>query len=76
MNADVQATEYMVGGFKHQGRACPMGTSERSYRSGIDLRNDKRDQIRIAPMRDSDIGPGLLSNSIKEVEKWIRDALG
>ena len=76
LNADVQATEYMVGGFKHQGRACPMGTSERSYRLGIDLRNNKRDQIRIAPMRDSDIEPDLLSNSIKEVEKWIRNALG
>ena len=53
-----------------------MGTSECSARLGIELRNNRRDQIRIAPMRDSGLEPGILLNNIGLIEKWIKDTLG
>ena len=37
--------------------------------------NHKWNQIRIAPMRGSNLGQNELSGKIKEVEKWIRETL-
>ena len=76
LNAEVWATEYKDSGFKNQSRTYLMGTSERSARLGIELKNNRRDCIRIAPMRDSGLEPGILFSNIGLIEKWIRDTLG
>ena len=76
LNAETWATEYMNGGFKQQNRKGIMDTSERNLRLGIKFRNVRRHQIRIAPMKESGIQPGLLSEKVSEVERWVRDTLG
>ena len=47
----------------------------RMNRLGIENKNHKWNQIRIAPMRGSNLGQNELSGKIKEVEKWIRETL-
>ena len=76
LNAKIMATEYFGGGAKQFNRPETTDTLERNRRLGIKLRNNRRHQIRIAPMRDSGIRPGLLSEKVCEVERWIRDTLG
>ena len=50
--------------------------NDRNRRLGIKLKNPKRSWIRIAPVKDSNIKPGLLSEKVREVDKWIHDTLG
>ena len=45
----------------------------RNLRLGIEVKNHRRNQIRIAPVKGSNMEPGLLSGRIREVEKWIKD---
>ena len=52
-----------------------MKDSDRIRRLGIESKNCRRNQIRIAPMRGSDMPPDLLAGKIVEVEKWVRDTL-
>ena len=48
---------------------------DRNRRLGIEPKNSRRNQIRIAPMRGSNIPPNFLAGKIAEVEKWVRDTL-
>ena len=50
--------------------------SERNHHLGIKPKNNRRQQIRIAPMKNSGITPGLLAEKVEEVGRWIRDTLG
>ena len=52
-----------------------MMDSDRMSRLGIESKNIRRNQIRITPMRGSDMPPDLLAGKIVEVEKWVRDTL-
>ena len=49
--------------------------NDRNLRLGIDCKNYRWNQIRIAPTRGSNLGENVLSGKIKEVEKWIRETL-
>ena len=52
-----------------------MSQSDRCRRLGIEPINNRRNQIRIAPMRGSDLPRNFLAGKIVEVEKWVRDTL-
>ena len=52
-----------------------MKDSDRISRLGIESKNFRRNQIRITPMRGSDMPLDLLAGKIVEVEKWVRDTL-
>ena len=49
--------------------------NDRNIRLGIENKNPRWNQIRIAPMRGSNLGQNALSGKIKAVEKWIRETL-
>ena len=76
LDADVQAVEYKKSENPFQRRRVNlMNERERNRRLGIDSRNNWRNQIRIAPMRGSNLPDKVLAGRISEVEKWIRDTL-
>ena len=76
LNGDSPAEEYNR---KHNTRksADQVGAkdSDRCRRLGIESWNNKRNYIRIAPMRGSDLPGSFLSQKIGVVEKWIKDTL-
>ena len=49
--------------------------SDRKGRLGIVSKNHKRNWIRIAPMKGSNIAPNVLADKVDQVEKWVRDSL-
>ena len=76
LNANIQALEFKNN---HDLLGCRkpriLTDSDRNKRLGIISNNSKRNQIRIAPMRGSNIPPNVLAGKVIEVEKWIRDTL-
>ena len=50
-------------------------TSERIHRLGLEIKNFKQNWRRIAPMKNSKITSGLLSEKIPEVQRWVKDTL-
>ena len=77
LNSDGQAVEFQRWRSKiGRHKANLNSENERNRRLGIETRNNLRNQIRIAPMRGSNIQPDVLAGKIVEVEKWIRDTLG
>ena len=53
-----------------------MWEGDRERRLGIESKNNRRNHIRIAPMRGTKMPPNFLAGRINEVEKWIRNTLG
>ena len=47
----------------------------RIHRLGLEIKNFKKNWIRIAPMKNSKIPSGLLSEKIPEVYRWVKDTL-
>ena len=78
LNTKVQAVEYKMKGCSPSNEQTKKLTkdNDRNRRLGIQLKNPKRSWIRIAPVKDSNIQPGLLSERVCEVDRWIRDTLG
>ena len=83
LNVEDQAVEWSnhEGKFSHDKKKWNnrkrwrMKDSDRISRLGIESKNFRRNQIRIAPMRGSDMPLDLLAGKIVEVEKWVRDTL-
>ena len=77
LNADTPAKEFKKSvGLRGGGcKIDPLEETDRNQRLGILFKNHKRNQIRIAPMRDSKLKPNVLPGKIAEVEKWVRDTL-
>ena len=76
LNSKDQAVEYKPSmGFKPQNRTKLTEAEERHLRLGIKVKNSRRDQIRIAPLQDCVMQPGLLSKRIDDVRKWVQNAL-
>ena len=48
---------------------------ERDRRLGVELQNNRRSYIRIAPSKDNPGEKGFLSEKINSVEKWIKNTL-
>lgn len=76
LNANIQAMEFknnddLLGCRKQR----ILTDSDRNKRLGIISMKSKRNQIRIAPMRGSNIPPNVLAGKVIEVEKWIRNTL-
>ena len=76
LNAEVPAVEFKNREvLKGRRKTERLSDSDRKCRLGIVSENERRNQIRIAPMRGSNLSPNALSGRISEVEKWIRDTL-
>ena len=76
LNVDVPAAEFENGeALKGRCGMKRLSDSERKCRLGIIPENEERNQIRIAPMRGSNLPSNALSGRVSEVEKWIRDTL-
>ena len=76
LNANIQAVEFKNNDDLLGCRKPRILTDcDRKKRLGIIPMNSKRNQIRIAPMRGSNIPPNVLAGKVIEVEKWIRDTL-
>ena len=73
LNSKSPAKEYGENIWRDKGGLAEM--KERFHRLGIEPRNNRRNQIRIAPMMGSDIKKGCLSEKIEFVRKWICDTL-
>ena len=74
LDAEVQAIEFSQDLVSRSERK-EIEDNDRNVRLGIDFKNHRWNQIRIAPMRGSNLGENVLSGKIKEVEKWIRETL-
>ena len=60
---------------KIQKRTDFMSDADRNHRLGLEYKNFRRNQIRIAPMKDSGLQSGILSEKVDEVKRWITDTL-
>ena len=78
LNTKIQAVEYKLKVSSPSNEQAKKLTKDnnRNRRLGIKLKNPKRSWIRIAPVKDSNIKPGLLSEKVREVDRWIHDTLG
>ena len=76
LNSDVQDTQFikMSNGLGRR-KMKRMKESDLLNRLGIQSKNIRRNQIRIAPMRGSNMPPDLLAGKVVEVEKWVQDTL-
>ena len=76
LNNNILAAEYKNNDDSlNYRKAAILNESERNKRLGITSINNKRNIIRIAPMRGSNIQPNVLAGKVVEVEKWIKDTL-
>ena len=77
LNASVQARDYRLDAPSNEHLKKVTKDNERLRRLGIELKNQnhKRGQIRIAPMRGSNLPPDVLITKVSAVEKWIKDTL-
>ena len=73
LNSKSLAKEYGENIWRDKGGLAEM--KERFHRLGIEPQNNRRNQIRIAPMVGSNIKKGCLSEKIEYVRKWIRETL-
>ena len=73
LNSKSLAKEY--GEIIGRDKAGHARMKERFHRLSIEPQNNRRNQIRIAPMMGSDIKKGCLSEKIEYVRKWIRETL-
>ena len=52
-----------------------MKLDDRFRRLGVELQNNRRSHIRIAPMKGRDLPKGFLSRKIDVVRKWVKNAI-
>ena len=76
LNAEYSAKEWIIEEilFSYKKEDAEK-SSKRIRRLGLAIKNVKRNWIRIAPMKNSNIRAGLLSENISEVEWWVKDTL-
>ena len=75
LNIEVPAPEYSKKNLKKIIEKVKIKVDERYRRLGIELRNNKRNHIRIAPMKGCDMPKNFLSQKIAVVERWVKNTL-
>ena len=75
LNSKSPAQEYKKLVLPDKTEKREMKIDERFRRLGIELRNNRRAHIRIAPMKGSDMPKSFLSQNINAVEKWIKNTV-
>ena len=75
LNCKSPAQEYRKLNLQDKIEKREMKTDERFRRLGIELRNNRRAHIRIAPMKGCDMPKSFLSQNINAVEKWIKNTV-
>ena len=74
LNSKKYAQEYR--GHFDLNKSHIVNANDRYARLGVQVMNNKRNIIRIAPMRGSNFPEGLLSKKIDVVKGWIKNTLG
>ena len=75
LNCDVQEQEPGKPNCQVNEKGANEGVDERYRRLGVEPRNKRRNQIRIAPMKGCLMEESFLSGKISIVEKWIKNTL-
>ena len=75
LNVEAPAKEYRGKYLRESAGRIKVKVDKRHRRLGIQLRNNKRNHIRIAPMKVCDMPEIFLSQRIGVVERWIKNTL-
>ena len=74
LNSENHAQEYR--GHFNMFKRHKVKVNDRYARLGVQVKNNDRNLIRIAPLRGSVFPEGLLSQKINVIKKWIKNTLG